>query len=313
MNLNHLHYFRVLAKTEHYTQAANQLDITQPSLSHAIAALEKDLGCYLFEKQGRNIKLTKYGRIFYEYIDKGLQEVDLGERRLRELTSQENGWIDLAFIYTLGSHYVPHLLQSFLAQSQNRKIKFSLKQGNTTEILQGLKEEKYDVAFCSYVDNQPDINFLPIAQEEVVAIVSRSHPLAVHDSVDLARLKEETFVYYDRQSGIRPLLDSLFEQVGIEPNIICEVEEDSAVIGLVAINYGIALVPNIAMLEQFPVKKLTITNPPHERYIYLATVKTATFLLLYTPSVTLSYITPPLKTRTPVTDFPFSFINFHKI
>ncbi|MFR6488758.1 MAG: LysR family transcriptional regulator, partial [Clostridium sp.] len=197
MNLNHLQYFRVLAQTEHYTQAANLLDITQPSLSHAIALLEKELGCYLFEKQGRNIKLTKYGRIFYEYIEKGLQEIDLGERRLRDLTSQENGWIDLAFIYTLGSHYVPHLLQSFLAQSQNRNVKFSLKQGNTTEILQGLKEEKYDIAFCSYVEHQPDINFLPIAQEEVVAIVSHSHPLALHDSVDLAQLKEETFVYYD--------------------------------------------------------------------------------------------------------------------
>ena len=273
MNLNHLQYFRVLAQTEHYTQAANLLDITQPSLSHAIALLEKELGCYLFEKQGRNIKLTKYGRIFYEYIEKGLQEIDLGERRLRDLTSQENGWIDLAFIYPLGSHYVPHLLQSFLAQSQNRNVKFSLKQGNTTEILQGLKEEKYDIAFCSYVEHQPDINFLPIAQEEVVAIVSHSHPLALHDSVDLAQLKEETFVYYDKQSGIRPLLDSLFEKVQIRPNIICEVEEDSAVIGLVAINYGIALVPDIAMLDQFPVKKLKITNPPHERYIYLATVK----------------------------------------
>ncbi len=273
MNLNHLQYFRVLAQTEHYTQAANLLDITQPSLSHAIALLEKELGCYLFEKQGRNIKLTKYGRIFYEYIEKGLQEIDLGERRLRDLTSQENGWIDLAFIYTLGSHYVPHLLQSFLAQSQNRNVKFSLKQGNTTEILQGLKEEKYDIAFCSYVEHQPDINFLPIAQEEVVAIVSHSHPLALHDSVDLAQLKEETFVYYDKQSGIRPLLDSLFEKVQIRPIIICEVEEDSAVIGLVAINYGIALVPDIAMLDQFPVKKLKITNPPHERYIYLATVK----------------------------------------
>ena len=273
MNLNHLQYFRVLAQTEHYTQAANLLDITQPSLSHAIALLEKELGCYPFEKQGRNIKLTKYGRIFYEYIEKGLQEIDLGERRLRDLTSQENGWIDLAFIYTLGSHYVPHLLQSFLAQSQNRNVKFSLKQGNTTEILQGLKEEKYDIAFCSYVEHQPDINFLPIAQEEVVAIVSHSHPLALHDSVDLAQLKEETFVYYDKQSGIRPLLDSLFEKVQIRPNIICEVEEDSAVIGLVAINYGIALVPDIALLDQFPVKKLKITNPPHERYIYLATVK----------------------------------------
>ena len=164
-------------------------------------------------------------------------------------------------------------MQSFLAQSQNRNVKFSLKQGNTTEILQGLKEEKYDIAFCSYVEHQPDINFLPIAQEEVVAIVSHSHPLALHDSVDLAQLKEETFVYYDKQSGIRPLLDSLFEKVQIRPNIICEVEEDSAVIGLVAINYGIALVPDIAMLDQFPVKKLKITNPPHERYIYLATVK----------------------------------------
>ena len=50
MNLNHLQYFRVLAQTEHYTQAANLLDITQPSLSHAIALLEKELGCYLFEK-----------------------------------------------------------------------------------------------------------------------------------------------------------------------------------------------------------------------------------------------------------------------
>lgn len=273
MNLNHLQYFRVLAKCEHYTQAANLLNITQPSLSHAISTLEKDIGCYLFEKQGRNIKLTKYGRIFYEYIEKGLKEIDMGERRLRDLTSQENGWIDLAFIYTLGSHYVPHLLQKFLAVQENRNIKFSLKQGNTTQILQGLKEEAYDIAFCSYVENQPDINFLPIAQEELVVIVSRNHPLALYDHVDLAQLAQETFVYYDSQSGIRPLIDSLFERIHVAPHIICEVEEDSAVAGLVAINYGIAVIPNIAILDSFPVKKLKITNPPHQRYIYLATVK----------------------------------------
>ena len=111
MNLNHLHYFRVLAKTEHYTQAANQLDITQPSLSHAIAALER---IWLLSVESRaQYQADEIWTYLYEYIDKGLQEVDLGERRLRELTSQENGWIDLAFIYTLGSHYVPHLLQSF--------------------------------------------------------------------------------------------------------------------------------------------------------------------------------------------------------
>lgn len=273
MNLNYLQYFRVLAQSEHYTHAANMLNISQPSLSHAIAALEKELGIYLFEKQGRNIKLTKYGKMFYTYIEHGLQEIDLGTKRMRDMASQQNGWIDLAFIYTLGSHYVPHLLQSFLAIEQNKNIRFSLKQGNTTEIIQGLKDEKFDVAFCSYMEHQPDINFLPIAQEELVVIVSKQHPFAKYDEIDLCTIANEKIVYYDTQSGIRPLIDSLFEQVSITPNIVCEVEEDSAVVGLVDVNYGIAVVPNIDIIDSFSLKKLKIINPPHERYIYLATVK----------------------------------------
>lgn len=64
MNLNHLYYFRALAKEEHYTRTAKLLSITQPSLSHAISCLEEELGVQLFEKHGRNAKLTKYGKIF---------------------------------------------------------------------------------------------------------------------------------------------------------------------------------------------------------------------------------------------------------
>lgn len=273
MNYNHLYYFRVLATTEHYTHAANILNITQPSLSHAIASLEKELGIYLFEKQGRNIKLTKYGHIFYDYVEHGLHDIELGIKRMRDLSSQENGWIDLAFIYTLGSHYVPHLLHDFLSIKENKNIRFSLKQGNTTEIIQGLKEEKYDVAFCSFVENQPEVNFLPIAQEELVVIVSKQHPLAIYDEIDLCQIANEKIVYYDSQSGIRPLIDRLFNLVDITPNIVCEVEEDSAVIGLVDVNYGIAVVPNIDIINSFSIKKLHIINPPHERYIYLATIK----------------------------------------
>ena len=90
MNLNHLNYFRVLAKLEHYTQAAEELSITQPSLSHAMASLEKDLGTYLFEKQGRNIKLTKYGKIYFEYVDRALSELEKGEKKLEELGFVKN-------------------------------------------------------------------------------------------------------------------------------------------------------------------------------------------------------------------------------
>ena len=68
MNLNQLYYFRTLAELEHYTKAAEKLNISQPTLSHSIAAMEKELGANLFEKQGRNVVLTKYGRIYIFYV-----------------------------------------------------------------------------------------------------------------------------------------------------------------------------------------------------------------------------------------------------
>ena len=95
MNLNHLEYFRVLAHLEHYTQAAKELSITQPSLSHAISMLEKELGTPLFEKQGRNVRLTRYGRFFLTYVEQALDEIKLGEQKLKEFSYQTDGIIRL--------------------------------------------------------------------------------------------------------------------------------------------------------------------------------------------------------------------------
>ena len=75
MNLSQLQYFRTLAKEEHYTRAAQILSITQPSLSHAIAQLEQELGTRLFEKKGRNVVLTRYGKIFLPYVEESLNTV----------------------------------------------------------------------------------------------------------------------------------------------------------------------------------------------------------------------------------------------
>ncbi|WP_233441493.1 LysR family transcriptional regulator [Anaerostipes caccae] len=76
MNLNHLYYFRTLAKEQHYTRAAHILNITQPSLSHAINALEKELNVKLFEKIGRNARLTKEGELFCRYVIQSLDMLD---------------------------------------------------------------------------------------------------------------------------------------------------------------------------------------------------------------------------------------------
>ena len=154
MNLNQLYYFVKLAETEHYTKAAEELNISQPSLSHSIRALESELGTRLFEKRGRNIVLTRYGSLFREYAEQSLKTLDTGVRKVRSLTGQTEGVIELAYIYTLGSEFVPQLVSDFIHTYEELNVKFRFTVGNTSEVIQGLKDEKYDIGFCSMAEKE---------------------------------------------------------------------------------------------------------------------------------------------------------------
>lgn len=273
MNLKHLEYFSILADVEHYTLAAEQLLISQPSLTYAIRELEKELGVYLFEKNGRNIRLTKYGSLFLDYVNQSLKLLEEGQRKLQDLVSPTKGKIDLAFVYTLGSRFVPTMIQSFLNIKGHQDISFSFSQGTTKTILEGLKMDKYDLAFCSYVENEPDIDFIPLVKQDIVLVVPSGHDLADHTSIDLKETESYPFVYFDKESGLRDIIDSLFKEINVTPNIAYEVEEDSAALGLVSNHYGISLLPDIWMLKHFDVKVIPIKNPPINRFIYIASVK----------------------------------------
>lgn len=272
MNYNYLKYFNVLAQVEHYTQAAELLSISQPSLSHAIDELEKELGVALFEKRGRNIKLTKYGKQFYYFVDSGLTEINNGIKAMESLASKDCGAIDLGFIYTLGSYYIPNLMKSFMKEYPN--ISFNLHQGTSHNVVQLLEEEVLDVGFCSMIENKPNISYIPIVKEEIVLIVSNHHPLATFDEIDLCQIdKDEKWILYSKKSGLRSYIDQIFELLKIQPAVQCEIEEDNAAIGLVDINFGIALVPNLQVIDQHNIKKIKIKNKIPERNIYIATLK----------------------------------------
>lgn len=273
MNLKHLEYFRLLAEVKHYTLAAEQLSIAQPSLTYAISELEKELGVFLFERSGRNIRLTKFGHIFLEYVDKSLKTLEEGRRILDDLVSPNKGKIDLSFIYTLGSKFVPVIVKRFLSHKKHQDISFSFSQGTTQSLIEGLKSDKYDLAFCSYVEDEQEIDFIPLFKQELVLVVPSSHPLANSSSIDLKETEPYSFVYFNKKSGLRGIIDHLFKEAGIHPKIAYEVEEDSAAVGLVSMNYGIALMPDIWMLKHFDVKVLSIINPSYERVIYMASVK----------------------------------------
>lgn len=160
MNLNQLHYFSKLAEVEHYTKAAEELKISQPSLSHAIGSLEKELGTRLFKKHGRGVVLTKYGKLFKEYVDNARYSLDTGVKKVRTMTGQTEGVIELAYIYTLGSVFVPQLVSDFLRTHEELKVHFRFTVGNTSEIIQGLKEERFDIGFCSMIERENDIHLM---------------------------------------------------------------------------------------------------------------------------------------------------------
>ena len=267
MNLNQLHYFVTLAHIEHYTRAAEMLSITQPSLSHAISMLEQELETNLFEKRGRNVVLTKYGKVFLEYVEEALKILDSGVKKTRALTSDTGGVIDLAYIFTLGSVFVPQLVGGFLKEHEDWDVNFRFSVGNTTEIIQGLKEEKYDIALCSRKEKESGIDFVPIAKEKLVVVVPRDHELAGRGSVDLKETLPYPQVYFTKNSGLRPVIDQLFEQTGGTPKIAYEILEDASMAGLVAENFGIAVMPEIPILKNLNVDVLDIENPPYERYI----------------------------------------------
>ena len=111
MNLRHLKFFVVLAKTQHMAKAAELLNISQPSLSYAINSLEKELGVPLFEKDGRNIKLTNFGSIYLTYVQKSLSELDRGSEYISELLDINRGHINLGFTFSMGQEILNKVRQ----------------------------------------------------------------------------------------------------------------------------------------------------------------------------------------------------------
>lgn len=274
MNLYHLRYFITLAQLEHYTKAAEKLCITQPTLTYAISSLENELGVKLFEKDGRNIVLTKYGSSFLEDVQKSLQILDSSVNKLR-ITGKGEGQIDIAMLRTLSIHTVPEFARGFIEDNAQKNItfKFHNSTGMSCDIIQGLKDRKYDIAFCSYIGNEPTIDFVPIARQNLVLIVPENHPLAEKTEVKIEETLPYPQIFFSQESGLRPIIDSLFEESGGQAIIANSIAEDQSVAGLVSANFGIAIVPEMEILQHLPVKIIRILHSDVDRIFYMATLK----------------------------------------
>jgi len=267
MELQQLKYFQAVARLEHMTRAAEELNITQPSLSITIARLEKDIGVPLFERYGRQIKLNDFGRIFLKRVNRVFSELDEGIREVKDLAGLEYGTVSLAATNLV---LLPELLNSFL--SQYPQVKFRLFQDTTLKMQQQLEKGEVDLCITSPPVEGRGVKIMPLFKEEIILIVPNQHRLANREEIELHELVDDPFVSLKIGYGIRDTADYLCKQAGFVPNIAFEVNEPSLVSCLVQSGVGVAFLPMNAWkgtLEQ-TTACLHIKEPQFQRTIGLS-------------------------------------------
>ncbi len=272
MTLNQLKYFQTVARFENFHLAASELYISQPSLSRSIAALEKELGVILFEKRGRGIRLTKSGFLFLEYVDRILSEYEIAVYKMRELANS-GGRIDVGYVFPLANQFIPRMVRKFLSLEENKNITFSFFQDWTFSILDEIKKSHLDVGFCAYVEQEEELEFFPVVNQELVFIAPLHSPLAESSEASIMELTKYPVIGYHRLSWLGSYTRKLYRRLGIQPEIVCECSDENAIQAMVKDGFGIALITNVQTLDENHVRILKISDMALSHQIYMVWMK----------------------------------------
>lgn len=216
MNLNQLRYFLKVAELQHFSRAAQELYVSQPSLTHAVKTLECELGVKLFTREGRGVRLSEFGREFRDHVERGLREIDRGVERAAEYNNSLNGVIDIGAVFTVTGDYLPPLVRSY-RKIYGDGVKMEFHQNTSLHLAEGLQADRYDLIFAAYVPLGSEYEMLPVIYHQLVAVMNPDHPLAGRSSVALEELAPWEVVTYQRRTPIGQEVYKLLDGVGIAP------------------------------------------------------------------------------------------------
>lgn len=264
MNYNYLRYFSVLAQEEHYTLAAARLGISQPSLSSAIHHLESELGgVRLFEKTGRNIRLTEEGRFFREQVDAALQQLHTASMTLQDSKISAPVVIRMGIVSGTLSGTVAQEIASY--GQQNARIRFRLTESSADELMDLVRQEKLDMALVDTTNRDRSLHFRKLYQRGFYAAVPANHPLAKQAHILPQQISREPQVVFNYD------VDNSFGQwaagISNEENIVCSVNTAQAALDLVAAGVGVCYVPENCVQDMDTVRFIPIENRHQALYM----------------------------------------------
>jgi LysR family transcriptional activator of glutamate synthase operon len=274
MELRQLKYFIEVAKVEHFSLAADTIHVAQSALSRQIGLLEKELGVELFERDGRNVKLTQIGKLFAEQATIALKAIDNATQLVSEYMDPEHGTIRIGFPSSIASGTLPTIISAF--KQEYPEVRFHLRQGSYEFLTEGIKKREIDIAFIGPVPvSDPDLRADILFSEKFVALVPEAHTLAGAGSVSLYRLEGDPFVLFPEGFILRKIVVDACHQAGFRPSIPYEGEDLDAIKGLVSAGVGISLLPETTLFENMPsgTVKIRVTNPEVRRTVGVITPK----------------------------------------
>src|SRR5699024_3936100 len=205
MEFRQIKYFMEVAKREHVTDAANALHIAQSAVSRQIFNLEEELGVALFIREGRTVRLTRIGKVFFTRMEKAMNVMDDAAQIVREYTDPQKGMVYIGFPTSLASYILPTVIYNFRKEYPEAKIK--LHQGSYKELVDAVKKGYIDITLLEALPNVHEkIKSTQMYIEEIVAVLPTSHPLANRTSLEISELQNDPFIMFTEGFVLRNVI-----------------------------------------------------------------------------------------------------------
>lgn len=267
INVDGLRTFLAVARHQHLGHAAESLQTDQSTVSRRIARLEQEVGVPLFERVGRNIRLTPAGARLVPRAERLLHDVHEAVADAAGAVSVEGGEVRIGFLHTVGARWLPERMARFL--DVHPGVRFVLRDGTAAEVVAGILGGDFDLGIIGPPPSNRDLEIVPLFRERVAVVVPVGHRLVGRTSCTLHDLADEPLILPRSRSGLRRIVDEAFAREGLPERVAYEGDDFTIVQGLVEAGLGTTLLPMPLPTPSDRVAVIPLRQPPIARTMAL--------------------------------------------
>ncbi|HCW3771586.1 TPA: LysR family transcriptional regulator, partial [Acinetobacter baumannii] len=241
MTLKQLKAFLALARTLNYANASLELHLSQSALSLTIKSLEEELGGKLFNRNTRRVELTQEGKSLIPYAKKLLANWDEMENDVKQRFKLNRGTLSIASMPFVTHAILPEVIHQFLAVHPN--LNFSIHDIPNETIIEKVQDGIFELGICFEPDLTEGLEFKPLFEEDFLALLPKSHPLAQSSSIAWHELCSNPFVTLQKPSIVRYLVEQNCLRNNITLDLKVECHQISSLSSFVAYGIGVSAIP----------------------------------------------------------------------